>query len=74
MTKLTVEVDTKKTTAKWEYPFLGIAESGLIVLFNKPGEGMVLANGNGYTVGEIRKDWSMSYVNPFVGSITLTQN
>ena len=73
MSKLTVKVDANVNSYIPEYPFLGIAATGLVVLFNKPSEGTVIEMFGGYKIGEISNIWNMDHFKPFTGSITLTQ-
>ena len=76
MTKLTVTADIKDEASLPEYPFLGVTERGLIVLFPKECKGTVLFVGNilGYSVAEYSENWNMNNFKQFIGSITLTQN
>ena len=49
-----------------------ISEDGLIVLFTKPGLGIVLHEGGLNSFGEYDNRWGMNYFRDYDGTLTLS--
>lgn len=60
------------TTVIEEYPFLGVATAGLMVLFTEEGEGFVLQGNIHYDIGEHSVSWDMDNFTKYRGTVTLS--
>ena len=71
-------VKDKDDDKKIKYPYIGIGENGLIVLFKACQRGVALVVPsnlfNIYKVGYYSERWEMSKFKPFEGSITLSND
>jgi len=69
-----MKVKVEQVEQEWNFPCLGIAENGLIVLFSEPKKGTVVVTPNKvYIIGYISDNWEMSLFTPFKGKITIEQ-
>ena len=73
--EIKAEVTRKYPQDTMEYPCIKVAESGRIVLFHKPdcGVQLNLVRDASYAVGHYSPSWCERDFQPFVGSVTLTQ-
>ncbi len=69
--KITSRVGDNQEQAGNEYPCAKITTDGLLVLFNKPGNGMVLRSDNNWKIGEYITLWEEKNFKPWYGTITL---
>jgi len=63
---------TEIYTSSIPFPKLMISEDGLIVLFTKPGLGIVLHEGGLNSFGEYDNRWGMNYFRDYDGTLTLS--
>lgn len=65
-------VDREEKHSGWNYPCLGIAKDGLIVLFSAEEVGVVIRPSDDYRCGYYADDWDMVCFTPFTGTVTLS--
>jgi len=60
------------------YPYIGMSENGIIVLFNRTHCGTILLKSSSvssvFNVGEYRTDWIESNFKPIGGEVVLSNN
>ena len=63
---------TENPIATSPYPCLKKNRHGAVVLFHKPGRGMVISADTNWRVGDYMEGWAEDVFSPFSGSVTLT--
>ncbi len=66
-----IEVNEVKKPEKPKYPYLGIAEDGVTVLFIKPSTGIRMHFSREFS-GELEHGWAEHHFKKFIGTITLS--
>jgi len=71
-----MKVTVKEKSETKEYPWIGITENGVIVLFFDFQKGIFITseNHNIYSLGEYRDNWTESNYKPFTGEIVLSNS
>lgn len=66
-------IENEQNNGGWDYPCLGISESGRVVLFAEEGVGTEIVRGSQGSrgIGTHAIDWGMEWFSPLKGSITL---
>jgi hypothetical protein len=63
----------KHNACKWNYPFLGVASDGMIVLFTDEKKGTALFDPLGENLsGEFLTNWDMSHFTPLPSTESVT--
>lgn len=70
-----MKVTVKEKSQEKEYPWIGISDNEIIVLFTSPMQGICLSIGESdNTVGECPYKWGESCFKEFTGEITLSNS
>lgn len=75
--KVEVKENTQELEKKTRYPWIGISENGVIVLFTHSSSGICLQKGivfNSYRIGDFKDDWMELHFKPFEDEIVLSNS
>lgn len=69
---MTVKAEVVGDVSKHGYPKIKKGHSGVVVLFNKPSCGTIIAGEEYHNIGEYHTNFDESYFSLFTGSVTLS--